>query len=68
MERREDPRGVPYYWFGGNAREADAGEDTDIGATQSGFISITPMRFDVTAYEAMDGVVSQLATLGLDQA
>ena len=40
-------------------------EDTDIGATQAGFISVTPMRFDVTAYEAMGGIVSQLSALGL---
>ncbi|NSW56352.1 MAG: 5'/3'-nucleotidase SurE [Armatimonadetes bacterium] len=65
LERREDPRGVPYYWFSGEAREADATEDTDIGATQAGFISVTPMRFDITAYEAMGGIMSQLSAMGL---
>ena len=56
VQKREDPRGRAYYWFGGTATESDSGEDTDIGATNAGCISITPIRFDVTDHASLDGV------------
>lgn len=47
LERREDPRGRPYYWFSGEPLECDCAEGTDIGAIQAGQISITPVHFDM---------------------
>lgn len=50
---RQDPRGRPYYWIGGEI-PAGAGEgDTDIGALAEGFVSITPLRLDLTDNEAL---------------
>lgn len=47
LDRRVDPRGRSYYWFSGEPRECDCDEGTDIGAIQSGRISVTPVHFDM---------------------
>jgi 5'-nucleotidase len=48
--KREDPRGQPYYWIGGDAPSGVLEEGTDIGALSEGFVSITPLSLDMTAY------------------
>lgn len=48
MERR-DPFGQRYWWLGG-ILAPHVGDDTDIGAVRSGYISITPLLFDRTDY------------------
>ncbi len=45
LVRREDPRGHPYYWIGGDAPLGVPEEGTDVGALSSGFVSITPFRW-----------------------
>jgi 5'-nucleotidase len=49
--RREDPRGVPYYWIGGEAPTGISEEGTDFGALSAGYVSITPLTLDMTNYE-----------------
>lgn len=63
VEKRDDPRGNPYYWFGGEATEQDSGEGTDIGAIAAGMISVTPTRYDLTAYEAVEALREQVRSL-----
>jgi 5'-nucleotidase len=48
-----DPRGKPYYWIGEerNGFRADGG--TDFEAIDEGFVSITPMRSDLTNHPAI---------------
>lgn len=48
-----DPRGKPYYWIGEerNGFRADGG--TDFEAIHEGFVSITPMRSDLTNHSAI---------------
>jgi 5'/3'-nucleotidase len=53
LVRREDPRGQPYYWIGGEAPTGVPEDGTDIGALQQGWASITPLHLDLTAYQAM---------------
>lgn len=48
VERREDPRGRPYYWLGGEIIEDIAGEGSDGEAIMNGHISITPLHLDLT--------------------
>jgi 5'-nucleotidase len=48
---RQDPRGVPYYWAAGRYRMSDREEDTDALALDQGFVSVTPVCFDLTAYD-----------------
>lgn len=51
--RREDPRGRPYYWIGGEAPTGVAEEGTDFWALQQGFVSVTPLQLDLTAHHQM---------------
>lgn len=50
LVRREDPRGRPYYWIGGDLPTGIQEEGTDIGALAEGYVSITPLQLDLTAH------------------
>ena len=52
--RREDPRGRPYYWIGGEVPSGVWEEDTDIGAMADGYVSVTPIQLDLTAYNLLE--------------
>jgi 5'-nucleotidase len=54
LDARIDPRGRPYYWIGGEFPIGVVEEGTDYGAIKAGYVSITPMQLDLTAWEAMD--------------
>ena len=53
LDERIDPRGRPYYWIGGEAPTGVLERGTDIGALADGFVSITPLHLDLTAYRAL---------------
>jgi 5'-nucleotidase len=53
LDERIDPRGVPYYWIGGEAPTGLPEQATDIGALAEGFVSITPLQLDLTAYRVL---------------
>jgi 5'-nucleotidase len=55
---REDPRGRPYYWIGGDVPSGVADPGTDIGALASGFVSLTPLQLDLTAHDRLTEVES----------
>lgn len=48
-----DPNGNPFYWIGGGEPSWEEGNNTDIQAIQSGYVSITPVHLDLTNYEAL---------------
>lgn len=50
LDKRLDPRGVPYYWIGGTMPSGIPDEGTDIGAIAEDYISITPLHLDLTEY------------------
>jgi len=54
--RREDPRGRPYYWIGGDAPTGVVEEGTDIGVLSAGYVSVTPLSLDLTAYDCLEHV------------
>lgn len=56
-----DPRGRELYWVGAPGPEADAGEGTDFHAISNGYVSVTPLRVDLTASEALESVARWLA-------
>ena len=58
LVRREDPRGRPYYWIGGEAPTGIPDEFTDFGDLQDGYVSITPIQLDLTAHEEIKRVNS----------
>jgi 5'-nucleotidase len=49
-----DPRGKPYYWIGENRIGFHAEGGTDFEAIDEGFVSVTPMRSDLTNHQAID--------------
>jgi 5'-nucleotidase len=50
LVKRDDPQGNPYYWIGGEAPTGVPEEGTDVGALNDGYVSITPIQLDMTAY------------------
>jgi 5'-nucleotidase len=50
LDQRVDPRGRPYYWIIGEIPTGILERGTDIGALADGFVSITPIQLDLTAY------------------
>lgn len=48
-----DPRGKTYYWIGGSEPEWERLGDSDYDAVMAGKISLTPLRLDLTHYEAL---------------
>jgi len=46
---RLDPRGTPYYWFGGPPPTGLAEPGTDFHAVLNGKVAITPIQLDLTA-------------------
>jgi 5'-nucleotidase len=53
VEKRQDPRGYSYYWICGSEPGGELQAGTDIGTLAEGYISITPVHLDMTAYHWM---------------
>lgn len=51
-----NPRGEEIYWIGPAGDVSDSEEGTDFAAVEAGFVSITPLQVDLTAYSQMDGL------------
>ena len=58
LVRRDDPFGRPYYWIGGESPTGKWEEGSDIGAMEDGYVSVTPIHLDMTAFELMAEVDS----------
>lgn len=54
----EDPKGNMLYWLGPVGEIRDAGPGSDFEAVQQGYVSLTPLQVDLTAYKA-HGVVEE---------
>jgi 5'-nucleotidase len=51
--RQQDPRGRDYFWIGGSGPEWATDERSDAFAIAEGYISLTPLRLDMTDYKAI---------------
>jgi 5'-nucleotidase len=56
LDERIDPRGRPYYWIGGDAPTGLAELGTDVGALAEGYVSVTPLQLDLTAYRVFSDI------------
>jgi len=54
FERRTDPRDQAYYWQGSESHPKYSDADADGAALMENFISITPVRCDMTDYNALE--------------
>lgn len=50
FDERRDPHGKKYYWMTGEFKNLDTGEDTDVWALDNNYVSVVPVRFDLTDY------------------
>ena len=54
FSERMDPHDQPYYWLAGTFVNLDKGENTDLGAIDEGFVSVTPIHYDLTSYDFLE--------------
>ncbi len=54
FEKRTDPRQQSYYWLDGTFRLMETAQDADATMVSQGYVSITPIQYDLTAYQALD--------------
>lgn len=54
--KAENPRGQALYWVGPAGSVAEGGEETDFHAVEAGYVSITPLQFDLTHHRQMSDV------------
>lgn len=52
-EERIDPRGRPYYWNSTVFSLGNTDLDTDVAALRDGYITVTPLQFDLTQYSML---------------
>ena len=56
IDVRTDPRGRKYYWIGGDDLGFDPIEGSDCVAVHDGYISVTPLRADLTHHSALEAL------------
>lgn len=56
VERRNDPRGRPYFWLSGRVDDRDCAGDTDNSALKNKYVSVSPVHFDLTNYAIMEQI------------
>jgi 5'-nucleotidase len=60
FEKRSDPRENIYYWISAESQSESEKKDTDIGALAAGFITITPIQYDLTKYDLLETLTKTL--------
>jgi 5'-nucleotidase len=56
FHRRTDPRGNVYYWMDGELELLGDKSDTDVEAVRQGFVSLTPIWFDLTHHAQIEAL------------
>ncbi len=59
-ERRTDPRGNDYFWFGFQGRLSNPPEGTDLRAIYEGRISVTPLHLELTHHDTLHQLKGKL--------
>jgi len=62
VDPRTDPRGQPYYWIEEGENDWEPHDRSDYQAVRNGYVSVTPLRADMTDHEAFE----RLESLELD--
>jgi len=63
FEQRRDPRGNLYYWLSGEIPAGEASEDYDVTALNEGYVSVTPLFYDLTAHSHREELSCSLKKL-----
>jgi 5'-nucleotidase len=56
FDMRKDPSGKPYYWLTGEFKNFDERAETDEMALKNNFVSVVPVHYDLTAYQALSAI------------
>ena len=64
FDRRVNPRGRTYFWAGPDFDCPDPHPDTDVTALAEGYITVTPLQFDLTNHARMEPMKSWEWKLG----
>jgi 5'-nucleotidase len=56
FEKRRDPRDGTYYWQGSESEPRYSQQDADGAALLNNYISVTPVRCDMTDYQALEQI------------
>ncbi|MFN2530707.1 MAG: 5'/3'-nucleotidase SurE [Pyrinomonadaceae bacterium] len=51
-----DPRGKPYFWIGEEYFNSNSEDGTDYQAIEMGYVSVTPMKSDMTDHAALTAI------------
>jgi len=60
VESHTPPNGRNYLWIKGNPQNVGSGENTDATVNLDGWISVTPMRCDLTAHDLLGDLETRL--------
>jgi 5'-nucleotidase len=60
VEPQTSPSGRRYAWIKGGSQQVMTADGTDVWANLDGYISVTPMRVDLTAYDVLDQLKDQM--------
>ena len=58
LTRMNDPWGRDIFWIGAGKTSWSGDEDSDFRAVEEGYISVTPLHFDLTQYDQLETVRS----------
>ena len=64
IDARTDGRGNPYFWIGFARSKHEPGNGTDLKALAEGFISVTPLKLDLTDEPTMTRFAQAFAERG----
>ncbi len=60
VDERCDPRGPPYYWIEEGQNDWEPHDRSDYQAVKDGYVSVTPLQPDLTAYDEMARIEAML--------
>ena len=61
-QKRLDPWGRAYFWLSAGTRQgAEDEQQSDLRALEDGYVSVTPLKYDLTDYEAVAALSERLA-------
>lgn len=60
IDERNDGRGFPYFWLKFGRRDYQSNSNSDIKAISNGYVSVTPLKLDLTNHAVQDQIAKAL--------
>jgi 5'-nucleotidase len=60
IDERKDGRGFPYFWLKFGRRDFAPDAESDIKAISNGYVSVTPLKLDLTNHAVQDQIAKAL--------